>query len=129
MKPKQPEDVKAYLDIDNLRERFSGRPRLLSVMKQEFVAMQQNLVPELQSAHEEGNQQAMKELAHTLKGNAALVGAFKVMDLAARIEASTDGGHWQHVGRDLEQIPPVMQQTVEYLEWFLENSDSCLEQK
>ena len=125
---KQPEQVKEYLDLDNLRNRFSGKSRLLFVMKQEFVALQQSVIPEMQSAYAEQNRQALKDLAHTLKGNAALIGALRVREMSEQIEALTDEDQ-ESLKKNIDQLPSVMRQTIDYLEWFLENRDSCLEDK
>ena len=125
---KQPEQVKEYLDLDNLRNRFSGKSRLLFVMKQEFVALQQSVIPEMQSAYAEQNRQALKDLAHTLKGNAALIGALRVREMSEQIEALADEDQ-ESLKKNIDQLPSVMRQTIDYLEWFLENRDSCLEDK
>ncbi|MCF8040169.1 MAG: Hpt domain-containing protein [Desulfohalobiaceae bacterium] len=125
---KQPEQVKEYLDLDNLRNRFSGKSRLLFIMKQEFVALQQSVIPEMQSAYAEQNRQALKDLAHTLKGNAALIGALRVREMSEQIEALSDED-LESLKNHLDQLPSVMRQTIDYLEWFLEDRDSCLEDK
>ncbi|MCF8107321.1 MAG: Hpt domain-containing protein [Desulfohalobiaceae bacterium] len=129
MQAKQPEHAKAFLDLDNLRDRFSGKPRLLSVVKQEFVALRQSVIPEMQSAYEEQNMQALKDLAHTLKGNAALIGALRVNELSGQIETAIVDENRGDLKKYLEQLPSIMRQTIDYLEWFLENCDPGLEGK
>lgn len=104
------------LDVAKLEEQFSGKPRLLDVMKQEFASLQETLLPELQNAYAEGNLQSLKDLAHTLKGNAALIGAIEVQELAGHIEIAARNADREDLQAKTEQLPASFQQALEQLE-------------
>lgn len=106
----------AYLDIEKLEKQFAGKPNLLDVLKQEFASLQETLLPEMQSAFAEGNLQSLKDLAHTLKGNAALIGAVLVQELSQNIEIDARNANQDALYDKIEQLPPSFQQTLAYLD-------------
>jgi HPt (histidine-containing phosphotransfer) domain-containing protein len=109
-------EPRTCLDVEKLEKQFSGKPRLLDVMKQEFASLQETLLPELQNAYAQGNLQSLKDLAHTLKGNAALIGAVEVQELARTIEIAARDANRDDLQAKTEQLPASFQQALEQLE-------------
>lgn len=105
----------AYLDIATLKKQFSGKPKLLAVMKQEFAGLQSSLLPEMRGAYQDENLETLKDLAHTLKGNASLVGAFQVQELSRMIEKAIQDEDRPGLASMMERLPVTMQETLGYL--------------
>lgn len=105
----------SYLDIAKLEKQFAGKPKLLAVMKQEFAGLQSSLLPEMQGAYGDGKLAVLKDLAHTLKGNAALIGAFQVQELSRMIEKAIQEEDREGLAANMERLPVTMQETLEYL--------------
>lgn len=105
----------SYLDIAKLEKQFAGKPKLLAVMKQEFAGLQNSLLPEMQVAYGDGKLEVLKDLAHTLKGNASLVGAFQVQELSRMIEKAIHDEDREGLAAKMERLPVTMQETLEYL--------------
>ncbi len=87
--------------LESLRELAAGDNSFVAAVIDAFLPQLESTPGALRKALAAGDGQAVAELAHSLKGSAANVGAEDVSGLALRIEQLGRAG-------DLEAVPPLI---------------------
>lgn len=89
-------DVAAVLDpqaLARLRELDpDGQSKLLARVAQAFATSVARLLPQMKTAFEAGDVAAIHHVAHTLKSSSASIGAVRLSQLCADIEAMSRDG-------------------------------------
>jgi HPt (histidine-containing phosphotransfer) domain-containing protein len=77
---------------------------LLREMLGHFVTENERRIAGFAPALIVGNRQTIRNLAHAVRGSAALVGAGRLHDLARTVEMEADAGHIDDLGPSLDAI-------------------------
>jgi HPt (histidine-containing phosphotransfer) domain-containing protein len=116
--------LKSTLDTEALKARFSGRLELLKIMYDEFSLFVDTALSDMQNSFENGDLQNLAEKAHTLKGNAALIGAGRASELAFDVQQASSAGDVQLLTTSLPQLFEEVQLALEELKHFVTNISS-----
>jgi signal transduction histidine kinase/CheY-like chemotaxis protein len=96
--PAAPPARGSYVDRDLLRDmaRLTPDPGFMAGVTRKFTQEARRLIDEIEAALARGDFGKSRELAHSLKGAAAMTGAVRLEDAAARLEAlsGADPGHF-----------------------------------
>lgn len=111
--------MKSTLDTEALKARFRDRLELLKIIYDEFSLFVDTALSDMQKAFENGDLQSLAEKAHTLKGNAALIGADRVSELAFDVQEASSAGNVQLLTSSLPQLFEEMQLALEELKHFV----------
>lgn len=107
------------LDIENLQARFEDRPELLEKIYKEFNHQVKKDIPEMSSALEISDLDTFRKKAHALKGNAALIGAMSVQELALDIEQASQKGDIEYIRSSWPGLIQEVEVTLNELEKFI----------
>lgn len=77
----------AALNVDKAIERFQGRAKLYLELVDDFSKEYANVPTELHHAHQNGKHEIFYRKVHSLKSNAAYIGAFELSGLLAELES------------------------------------------
>ena len=111
--------MKPRVDTEALKARFDGKEELLKKIYHEFSLFVETVVPEMKAAYEARDLESLTEKAHTLKGNAALIGAGRVSELAFSVQQASSDGDVQLLTSSLPQLFDEVQQAMEKLKRFV----------
>lgn len=111
--------MKPRVDTEALKARFEGKEELLKKIYHEFSLFVETAVPEMKAAYEARDLQSLTEKAHTLKGNAALIGAGRVSELAFEVQQASSDGDMQMLNSNLPQLFDEVQQAMGKLKRFM----------
>ncbi len=106
------------LDIETLKKRFAGRPHILERLCSEFYKHVQKALAEMQEALEARDLKSLEDKVHTLKGNAALIGAMRISKLAHDIEQACAIGDEQFLISSLPELAQEAELTLDELQKF-----------
>ncbi|MFP4588030.1 MAG: Hpt domain-containing protein [Desulfohalobiaceae bacterium] len=109
------------LDKATLQSKFQGKKSLLEKMLQEFSRSVQEKLPEMRSALDSRDWSALEHMAHTLKGNAALIGANRVVNLAMALEQASVQGDATYLDSWLPALEREAWSALRELRQFVEN--------
>jgi len=115
--------LKSRLDTETLKARFDGKDELLKKIYHEFLHYVDTVIPEMKTAYEGMDLQNLTQKAHTLKGNAALIGAGRVSELAFDVQQASSAGDVQLLTSSLPQLFEEVYLALNELERFV--SDQC----
>jgi len=107
------------VDTETLKIKFNDKPELLRKIHHEFTLHVDSVLPEMRAFYEDGDLKSLSEKAHTLKGNAALIGAIQVRELAREIQEASSNGNVQSLSRALSQLYDEVQVALGELNRFL----------
>ena len=107
------------LDVQKLKNKFANRPELLKSLSKEFEQQVEDTLQEIQTAFEAGDHAKLQSLAHTLKGNAGLIGFTRVHDLAFKIEQASANGDNQDLKDSVQNLGPELQTALDSLHDFI----------
>lgn len=107
------------LDIETLKKRFADKPETLERLCSEFYKHVQNGLVEMQEALEARDFKSLEDKMHTLKGNAALIGAMRINKLAQDLERACAVGDKQFLNSSLPELAQEAELTLGELESFL----------
>ncbi len=107
------------LDVENLQARFKDRPELLETIYKEFNHQVKKDIPEMSSALEISDLDTLRKKAHALKGNAALIGAMLVQELALDIEQASQKGDIEHIRSSWPGLIQEVEITLNELQKFI----------
>ena len=113
--------MKPEVDTETLKDRFHGKHELLEKVYHEFLHYVETALPEMQKAFDAGDLNNLANKAHTLKGNAALIGAGRVNELAMDIQQASHDGDIEFLTSSLPQLFDQVQLAVEELRRFVFN--------
>lgn len=113
--------MKPTLDTETLKARFSGRLDLLKMIYNEFSSYVETGLADMRKAFENEDLQSLAEKAHTLKGNAALIGAGRVSELAFEVQEASTAGNVQLLTNTLPQLFEEVQLALDELKYFVAN--------
>ncbi len=82
---------KQLLDLETALERLGGDKEFLIELLEELVQQIDQTLPELKSAVESENYDAVRSMAHGIKGAAANLGADKAMEIFYNLEMMGKG--------------------------------------
>jgi len=108
-----------HLDAETLKARFQDKPDLLKKLYHEFSRHVDGALPEMRAAFEAGDLKRLEDLAHTLKGNAALIGATQVSDLALDVQQASVAGDTQVLTSSLPELFNEARASSEELKRFV----------
>jgi len=111
--------MKPRVDTESLKVQFNGKQELLKKIYHEFSLYVDTVIPEMRTAYEAEDLKTLEEKAHTLKGNAALIGAIRVREMALEIQEASSNGNVQSLSWDLSQLYDEMQMALKELNLFL----------
>lgn len=112
------------LDVRVLKERFFDKPKLLQTMYREFSRQVKEIIPEMQEVMSAGHLERLEALAHIFKGNAALIGAYRVQDLAYTIEKASSQGDHNVLEIAMQDLFSEVETVLSEFQSFLANFDS-----
>jgi HPt (histidine-containing phosphotransfer) domain-containing protein len=107
------------VDAETLKDKFNGKQELLKKIHREFSLHVDSVLPEMQAAYEAEDLKSLAEKAHTLKGNAALIGATRVRELASEIQEASANGNVQALSWAFSQLHDEAQMALEELNAIL----------
>ena len=108
-----------HLDAETLKARFQDKPDLLKKLYHEFSRHVDGALPEMRAAFEAGDLKRLEDLAHTLKGNASLIGAPLVSHLALGVQQASDAGDTQTLASSLPELFNEARTSLEELKRFV----------
>ena len=91
----------------------NGMPGLVSKVVGKYIQHASTLMEVLRTAIERGDAEALFHAAHSLKGSSAGVGAVKLADLCATLEAMGRRGEAASVALLRDEITPVYESSCE----------------
>ncbi|MFO8031547.1 MAG: Hpt domain-containing protein [Desulfohalobiaceae bacterium] len=109
------------LDKATLQSKFQGKKSLLEKVLQEFSRSVQEMLPEMRSALDSRDWSALEHMAHTLKGNAALIGANRVVNLALALEQASVQEDAPYLDSWLPELEREAWSALRELRQFVEN--------
>jgi len=115
--------VPPRLDTDALQARFQGKRELLKKLCFEFSRFVESAVPQMNAAHDAGDLETLKDTAHTLKGNAALIGAGRVSDLALGVQQASANGDRQVLTSSLPELIRETRLALDELKGFVADQE------
>jgi HPt (histidine-containing phosphotransfer) domain-containing protein len=80
------------LNVTQGLKSVSGKTATYKRLLETFLKQQQNSLPAIRRALEEGNRLEAQRLVHSTKGSGGMIGAFKVAELAGAIETALRNG-------------------------------------
>ncbi len=107
------------VDTETLKVKFNGKFELLEKMYHEFSLHVDTVLPEMRAAYEDGDLKTLAEKAHTLKGNAALIGATHVRELAREVQEASSSGDVQSLSWGLSQLQDEVDAALKELNCFI----------
>jgi len=113
-----------HLDVQALTERFNDKPDLLRLIYEEFAGQVEKVMPEIRSAFNKGDLKSLESLAHALKGNAALIGAGQLRDLAYTVEKASASGDTEDLEAILAKLFSEVEKTLDELQKFVQGFNS-----
>lgn len=116
--------MKLRLDTENLKARFDGKGELLKKIYHEFLLYVDTVIPEMKTAYEARDLKSLSQKAHTLKGNAALIGAGLVSELAFDVQQASSAGDVQLLTSSLPKLFDEVHLALHELKCFV--SDQCV---
>jgi len=111
--------MKSRVDTENLKLKFNGKQELLKKVYEEFSLHVETVLPEMQAAYEDQDFEVLKERAHTLKGNAALIGANRVRELASEIQEASSNNSALPLPSTLSQLYEEARVALKELDHFI----------
>lgn len=118
-------DVAAVLDpqaLARLRELDpDGQSKLLARVAQAFATSVARLLPQMKTAFEAGDLAAIRHVAHTLKSSSASIGAVKLSQLCADIEAMSRDGRVEGLADAIASFRSEVASAQSALKQFLDN--------
>ncbi|WP_280151232.1 PAS domain-containing hybrid sensor histidine kinase/response regulator [Piscinibacter sp. XHJ-5] len=121
-----PAGTETVLDADAL-ERLreldpKGENQLLSRVITAFEASAARLLPQLQDARRAGDAAGIRHVAHTLKSSSASIGAMKLSQLCAEIEAKIRTDRLENVDARVEELSAEVEIVLQALKRLLDAS-------
>ncbi len=107
------------LDAESLKARFQDKPDLLEKLYNEFSRHIDGALPEMRTAFENGDLKRLEDLSHTLKGNAALIGAAVISELALGIQQASGAGDTEVLASSLRELFNEAPASLEELKRFV----------
>jgi HPt (histidine-containing phosphotransfer) domain-containing protein len=107
------------LDTEALQARFQGKRELLRKLFFEFSSFVEAALPRMKAAYDAGDLETLQETAHTLKGNAALIGAGRVSDLALGVQQASANGDIQVLMSSLPELNSEARLALDELKSFV----------
>ncbi|MEF8942520.1 MAG: Hpt domain-containing protein [Desulfohalobiaceae bacterium] len=107
------------VDTATLTVKFNGKFDLLKKIYDEFSLHIDTVIPEMITAYEAEDLKTLEEKAHTLKGNAALIGATRVRELALKVQEASSNGNVQSLSGALSQLYNEAQEALKELDSFI----------
>jgi len=107
------------LDTEALKARFQDKPELLEKLYHEFSRHIDGALPEMRAAFEIGDLKRLEDMAHSLKGNAALIGAALVSELALGVQQASGAGDTEVLASSLPELFNEAQASLEELKRFV----------
>ncbi len=121
-----PEGTEAVLDagaLERLRELDpKGENQLLDRVIKAFEASAARLMPQLQEARRAGNLAGVRHVAHTLKSSSASIGAMKLSQLCADIEAKIRTDQTENIGPRMDAMCAEVEIVLQALKRLLDAS-------
>ncbi|MDZ7759918.1 MAG: Hpt domain-containing protein [Desulfovermiculus sp.] len=111
--------MKPHVDTETLQARFHGKQELLKKIYHQFSLHVDAVLPEMRTAYEASDLNSLTEMAHTLKGNAALIGASRVSELAFDVQKASSVGDVQLLTSSLPQLFEEVQVVLDELKHFV----------
>lgn len=111
--------MKPRVDTETLKVQFNGKQELLKKIYHEFSLHVDTVLPEMRTAYEAEDLKTLAEKAHTLKGNAALIGATRVKELALEIQELSSNGNVHSLSWALSQLYDEVQMALQELNSFI----------
>jgi signal transduction histidine kinase/CheY-like chemotaxis protein len=111
MAPASAAPVVPGLELHTALQRLAGECGLYVRAAREFEASLSSLLPELRLLHRSAEQTALQRKLHTLKGNAATLGASALAQQAAALEQRLKADPAIDLGAALEAMAPVLATT------------------
>lgn len=99
----------------------SGRGRLLERVLGAFNTSAARLRPQFDAARSKNDPVAIRYVAHTLKSSSAIIGASRLSQLCAQVEASAAAGRLDGLDDALDAMGQVLDQTLAAVKSMLEN--------
>lgn len=110
--------MKPKVDTETLKVKFNGKFELLRRVYNEFSLHVDTALPEMRTAYEDEDLKTLAEKAHTLKGNAALIGASRVSELAREVQEASSSGDVQSLSWALSQLQDEVDEALQELNSF-----------
>jgi HPt (histidine-containing phosphotransfer) domain-containing protein len=107
------------LDTEALQARFQGKRELLRKLCFEFSSFVEAALPKMNAACDAGDLETLQETAHTLKGNAALIGAGRVSELALGVQQASANGDMQVLMSSLPELNSEARRALDELKSFV----------
>lgn len=107
------------VDTEKLKVKFNGKFDLLKKLHHEFSLHIETVFPEMRTAYETEDFKTLAEKAHTLKGNAALIGATRVSELASEVQEASSNGNVQSLSRALPLLCDEAEEALKELNAFI----------
>jgi len=121
-----PEGTEAVLDasaLERLRELDpKGQNQLLARVIEAFETSAARLVPQLQDARRAGDTAGIRHVAHTLKSSSASIGALKLSQLCADIEAKIRTDKLENLGERVDAMCVEIEIVLQALKRLLDAS-------
>lgn len=111
--------MQSKVDTETLKKKFNGKLELLKQIHHEFSLHVDTVLPEMRNAYDAKDLETLTEKAHTLKGNAALIGANRVRELASKVQEASSNGNVQTLSQALSQLHDEAQEALKELNAFL----------
>lgn len=111
--------MNAKVDTATLKTKFNGKLELFKKIYDEFSLHIDTVLPEMRTAYEAEDLKTLEEKAHTLKGNAALIGATRVKELALEVQEASSSGNIQSLSGALAQLHDEAQEALQELSAFI----------
>lgn len=99
----------------------TGRGQLLARVLGAFNTSVARLRPQFDTARSGSDPVAIRYVAHTLKSSSAIIGASRLSQLCAQVEASAAAGRLDGLGDALDAMSQVLDQTLVAVKSMLEN--------
>lgn len=109
------------LDTETLQTKFQGKKGLLESVFQEFSKSVENMFPEMRLALDNRDWSSLGYMIHTLKGNAALIGAGRMVNLALAMEKASAQADANYLVSWLPELEQEARSTLIELRQFIES--------
>jgi signal transduction histidine kinase/CheY-like chemotaxis protein/HPt (histidine-containing phosphotransfer) domain-containing protein len=112
-------DAPPILDVESTIGRTGESPDFIKELIKIFLTITPKTIENLNAALSSENQDKAEEIAHTLKGSAAALGAERMRIIASHLEELAKSGEWYRALEELKKAEPCFEETFAELEKVL----------
>lgn len=102
------------LDHDGLMQRCMGNQTLVEHLLNRYMDLVSHEITSLETAVQGANRQAVRQIAHRLKGTSATVGSNRTSALAAQVEQNSATEDWALLNSIVAEIREVHATVTDY---------------